>query len=73
MINLDELIVRTEDIKEAIDAIVSYTKKLASIFMEDKMFDKIVFSKEGEYVVTVLADPDGNFIVETKLLGGDER
>lgn len=73
MTNLDQLIVRTEDIKEAIDAIVAYTKKLASIFMEDKMFDKIVFSKEGEYVVTVLADPDGNFIVETKLLGGDEK
>ena len=70
---LDQLILRTEDIKEAIDAIVAYTKKLASIFMEDKMFDKIVFSKEGEYVVTVLADPDGNFIVETKLFGGDER
>ena len=70
---LDQLIMHTEDIKDAINEIVAYAKKLASIFVEDKIVDKIVFSKEGEYVVTVLADPDGNFIVETKLFGGDER
>jgi len=65
---MEKLIIRAKDIKEAINVIVAEVKELASILMQDEDFTQIVFTKDGDYEVKVLATPEGEFIVETKIL-----
>lgn len=65
---MNELITRTNTIKEAIDKIVSYAKELADLFLEEQLFDQMVFTKEGQYIVTVLADPNGEVDIDVKIL-----
>ena len=65
---MEELITRTNTIKEAIDQIVSWAKELARLLVEEQLFDQMVFTKEGQYIVTVLADPNGEVDIDVKIL-----
>ena len=65
---MNELITRTNTIKEAIDQIVSYAKELAALFLKEQLFDQMVFTKDGQYIVTVLADPNGEVDIDIKIL-----
>lgn len=65
---MEELITRTNTIKEAIDKIVKWAKELAALFLEEQMFDQMVFTKDGQYIVTVLADPNGEVDIDVKIL-----
>ena len=65
---MNELITRTTTIKEAIDKIVEWAKELANLLLEEQMFDQMVFTKDGQYIVTVLAEPDGEVDIDVKIL-----
>ena len=65
---MEELITRTNTIKEAIDQIVKWAKELADLFLEEQLFDQMVFTKDGQYIVTVLADPNGEVDIDVKIL-----
>lgn len=65
---MENLILRAADINDAVNKIIKDAKELAELLMQDEDFKQIVFAKDGEYEVSVIATPEGECIIETKLL-----